>query len=100
VAIRANRQVFVEADLESVSCLCSNCHREVHSGVTNIPENVDESFTDITEKRNGILVQRAVRRANNYQVTGSVKSSHPSREVIDWIIKNFVSSFKWLFCYW
>lgn len=47
-ASTASRTVFVE-ELRKCVCLCSNCHREVHSGITIIPKNIpkfNENFKD------------------------------------------------------
>ena len=83
----ANRQVFVE-ELKKCVCLCSNCHREVHSGVTNIPENVlkfDESFTvkPLPEKPKHPC-KECGKLTTITQTFCSVKCSRKNREVVDW----------------
>jgi hypothetical protein len=40
---------ILSSELRKCVCLCSNCHREVHAGVTNIPENItrfNESYAE------------------------------------------------------
>ncbi len=83
----ANRQVFVE-ELRKCVCLCSNCHREVHSGVAKIPDNVlkfDESFSDkpLPEKPKHPC-KECGKLTIITQTFCSVKCSRKSREVADW----------------
>jgi len=86
-ASTVNRQVFVE-ELRKCVCLCSNCHREVHSGVTTIPDNItkfDEVFSTkpLPEKPKHPCKQCG-KLTNINQIFCSVKCSQQSRETITW----------------
>jgi hypothetical protein len=83
----ANRQVFVE-ELKKCVCLCSNCHREVHSGIAKIPDNMlkfDESFKNkpLPEKPKHPC-KECGKLTTITQTFCSVKCSSKNREVADW----------------
>ena len=83
----ANRQVFVE-ELRKCVCICSNCHREVHAGITNIPNEIlkfDESFsTKPFPEKPKHPCKECGKMTNINQKFCSVKCSTKSREVADW----------------
>lgn len=58
--IRANpiswEKIVVE--LKKSVLLCSNCHKEVHAGVTNLPETYATFNTDFTDYNKSITVHR------------------------------------------
>lgn len=83
----ANRQKFVN-ELKKCVCLCSNCHREVHSGTTLIPDNIDKFDESFAEKP---VPEKPKHPCNECgKLTSienkfcSVKCSRKSREVIEW----------------
>lgn len=58
--IRANPiswEKIVE-ELKKSVLLCSNCHKEVHAGVTNLPETYATFNTDFTDYKKSITVDR------------------------------------------
>jgi hypothetical protein len=86
-ASTVSRQVFVE-ELKKCACLCSNCHREVHSGITLVPDNItkfDESFLfkPLPEKPKHPCKQCG-KLTNINQTFCSVKCSQQSREIVNW----------------
>jgi hypothetical protein len=86
-ASTASRQVFVE-ELRKCVCLCSNCHREVHSGITFIPDNItrfDESFsTKSFPEKSKHPCKQCGRLTNINQTFCSIKCSQQSREIVNW----------------
>jgi hypothetical protein len=80
-------QVFVE-ELRKCVCLCSNCHREVHAGITNIPNEIvkfNESFaTKPFPEKPKHPCKECGKLTNINQKFCSVKCSTKSREVADW----------------
>jgi hypothetical protein len=83
----ANRQIFVE-ELKKCVCLCSNCHREVHSGVTQIPDNIlkfDESFSNkpVPEKPKHPCKECGKLTTVNHLFC-SIKCSNKNKEVAKW----------------
>ena len=89
--IRANpkKWITIVKELRKSILLCSNCHREVHAGVTDIPENYskfDDSYLDYKSKK---VVDK-----NNCSICGELKPTskkycsskcyHESKKRVDW----------------
>lgn len=73
-AIRANPKSWEKVVIELRKCvlLCAICHREVHAGLREIPENCEkfnENFSDYKANKRKSLV-------NNCPVCGKEKSCH------------------------
>ena len=83
----ANREVYV-GELRKCVCVCSNCHREVHAGITSIPSNIDrfnENFylKPLPEKPKHPCKQCG-KLTNTKNIFCSVKCSSKNRETIEW----------------
>lgn len=86
-ASTASREIYVE-ELRKCVCICSNCHREVHAGITPIPTNIlkfDESFsTKPFPEKPKHPCKECGKQTNINQKFCSVKCSTKNREVADW----------------
>lgn len=86
-ASTASREVFVE-ELRKCICVCSNCHREIHAGITTIPDDVIKFNEDYVQKPIPEKPKHPCKHCGNLtsinQKYCSFKCSNISREVIDW----------------
>lgn len=59
-SIRANPKSWskIVDELKKSILLCSNCHKEVHDGITNIPETFQTFNKSFTDYRNSITTER------------------------------------------
>lgn len=90
-SIRANPQSWnkIVEELRKCVLLCANCHREVHSGITELPEslpNFNEKFAEYRE-RNIIEKDKCPvcgRLKNSMYKTCSLSCSGKMHQKIDW----------------
>jgi hypothetical protein len=82
-----NKQTFIE-ELRKCVCLCSNCHREVHFNIVEIPYNIirfDESFSNIPfPEKPKHPCKECGKLTNITQIFCSVKCSSKNKEIVDW----------------
>lgn len=67
----------ISNELRKCICVCSNCHREIHSGITKIPDNVkrfDEKYNKEYKNKREIFSTRKVKnRPSKEQLLKEVK---------------------------
>ena len=86
-ASTASREVYVE-ELRKCVCVCSNCHREIHAGITSIPDDVTRFNEEYAEKQIPEKPKHSCKQCGKQisisQKFCSFKCSNKSREVINW----------------
>lgn len=86
-ASTASREVYVE-ELRKCVCVCSNCHREIHAGITSIPDDVTRFNEEYAEKQIPEKPKQPCKQCGKptsiSQKFCSFKCSNKNREIIDW----------------
>lgn len=80
---------IIKEELKKCILLCSNCHREVHDNLVEIPkiyQQFDESLIIATPLKNKIITNCPVCNEikNNYRTTCSTKCAASLKGKVDW----------------
>lgn len=85
--LRSNPIAWNKLVVELRKCVlvCSNCHMEIHEGITNIPENCnrfDEKYAIVEEKQNKCPVCGELKSI--HRITCSYKCAGKMSRKVDW----------------
>lgn len=86
-ASTVSRERFIN-ELRKCICVCSNCHREIHAGITLVPDSITRFNEEYTEKQIPEKTKHPCKQCGKSISTGqkfcSLKCSQKSKEIVNW----------------